>query len=234
MTSKFGFPKEMFEIEGFGLTSPIAPNNVEDSRAKNRRIEIINTLQPLLVSTPALSKPLLEAKAKFLRSDREDLLSDDITLTQGDSVSIEFTPTRVVYAYVFWIDSTGSKALFPNKEFLKEENPLQPGKLYRIPKFGSWLKLDENKGRETIVIFAQETPLSNPDEVLSRLFRSSEGVRYADASSSKGPGGIRTPPAKQQSAALETSKAETAAKPSETADIDMSHIFSWKLSFHHE
>jgi outer membrane protein OmpA-like peptidoglycan-associated protein len=36
----YGIERERVEIVGYGGSKPVAPNNIEENRAKNRRVEI--------------------------------------------------------------------------------------------------------------------------------------------------------------------------------------------------
>ena len=41
LTSKHGIPAARLQAAGVGMLSPVAPNDTEEGRAKNRRVELV-------------------------------------------------------------------------------------------------------------------------------------------------------------------------------------------------
>ncbi|MCP4350136.1 MAG: OmpA family protein [Desulfobacterales bacterium] len=247
LVENFGFPREMFKTEGYGESQPVTSNDTENGRQENRRVVVMNTHQELQV--PVSSQPEIAFKVKYTRARQgEQELRQGATLTNRDNYCVEFTPKSHAYVYIYQVDSTGKKSLlFPNPKFFRAGNPVEAGKLYRIPEFGRWLYLDENKGQENIIVIAQKENIRNPDEVCQTVLE--EDYSNMHASIPKVAFGIREREDIQMGT-QETVKPETsifeepAAADNRQSDkqpdvlseppADMSKVFRWKLSFMHQ
>ncbi len=52
LSTKFGVPKDRMSIAGYADTAPVAPNETEQGRAKNRRVDIVILSEQGLVAEP--------------------------------------------------------------------------------------------------------------------------------------------------------------------------------------
>ena len=41
LSTRFGVPRDRLSIAGYAETAPVAPNDTEEGRAKNRRVDIV-------------------------------------------------------------------------------------------------------------------------------------------------------------------------------------------------
>jgi outer membrane protein OmpA-like peptidoglycan-associated protein len=235
MVRTFGLERHQFDVHGFGKKSPVASNDMEEGRGQNRRVVIINTLRQFDAKTA--ERPDIIVNVKYSRAKEERELLEGETLTQRDNYAVEFTPRTSAHVYIYQVDAMGTVVtLFPNPEFSQSANTVEPGRLYRIPGFGKWLYLDDSKGKEHIVVIAQKGELKDPMKICRReigtdgiaLASAKAPARSGNAATTRGMGGTR-----QEAGTAKT--AQAAVRPSaEVADIDMSKVFVWKLSFMHQ
>jgi outer membrane protein OmpA-like peptidoglycan-associated protein len=238
MVRTFGLEREQFDVQGFGKKNPVASNDTEQGRQQNRRVVIVNTLREF--DAVAVERPQITVKVKYKRAKEETVLQDGDTLTQRDNYAIEFTPKTSAHVYIYQVDANGkTEVIFPNPEFSQSHATVEPGRLYRIPDFGKWFFLDENKGKEHIVVIAQKSEMKNPDMICQRAL-GLQGTALASARRNEQPTGkMRGLMGKRQD--LPT-KAETKSQqiepesppPPPPPPIDMSKVFVWKLSFDHQ
>ena len=96
------------------------------------------------------------SKGKFRK------LEDGEVLRFGDELRLFLISAQPVYAYVFHHGSEGNWiCLFPNEQFSLEapaENPLEPGRKYWLPRFGSGIPLDDVPGREETFVYLSPHP----------------------------------------------------------------------------
>ena len=255
MVRTFGLQREQFEVQGYGKDRPVASNDTEESRQQNRRVVIVNTLHTF--HAEAINRPSINVKVKYSRAKEERNLSDGDTLTHRDNYAVEFTPKTTAHVYVYQVDATGNVTrLYPNPEFSQSGNPVEPGRLYRVPNLGRWLYLDANKGTEHIVVVAQKDALEDPLKVCNRVLGSKNLViasshpsanrdKRGAAQKYKSVAGIRPEviieagpqvvPADSVQESKEPVAQQQVAKPSEPeGDVDMNRVFVWKLSFLHQ
>lgn len=62
LTDKFGLPPERLSIAGYADTAPIAPNNTEEGRARNRRVDIVVLNEQGMIGEPLKSAGKPEGK----------------------------------------------------------------------------------------------------------------------------------------------------------------------------
>ncbi len=210
LTKNYHLSEKQFEIIGYGEDKPVAPNNTEDERSRNRRVIIVNTLKKVEVAGKLPFN--LDVKVKYLKDKGEAELKDNDTLTQKDGYAVEFSPKGKVFVYVYQV-SEKVEQLFPNKKFSGEANPVESGRFYRVPTIGRWFYLDEKKGKEYFIVIANRSELKNPEQFIGRL----PGQQY----NAKGiQGTIEIPPQGEPTVS------------SQPEDVT-SGIFLWKISFDH-
>ncbi|QTA80321.1 DUF4384 [Desulfonema limicola] len=99
----------------------------------------------------------------------KEVINGDI-LTKSDKYAIKFIPENASYVYIFQVDSKNKMVrLFSNPEYLNKDNPLLSKAQYRLPITGKWITLDANKGKEEIIVLAQNAPLADPENICKRV-----------------------------------------------------------------
>lgn len=232
----FNLPSAQFNVEGFGEQRPMTPNINEAARKKNRRVVIINTLNPFDPSNQAA--PKIDVTVKYIRENQEFELGENGVLTQADDFAVEFTPTADAHVYIYQMDANGEPSLlFPNSAFSSQTNPVQAGRLYRIPEHGKWFYLDENAGQERFIALAHQNPLTEPDRICRQVAPPSpsgtgpdvmlaSGWRSSVEVQNKGLMGVRP----DAQAPVETSETDV-APPRPVVPEEM---FIWQLAFNHQ
>jgi len=209
LVKHFPLKREQFQIVPYGENNPIASNNTEEGRKRNRRVVIVNTMKRAHLETQGDTKPLV-VTARCLRGDRIDELKDNAILTPQDGYAIELFPKKQVYVYVFQV-SEDTKLIFPNKEYSARGNPILPGRLYRIPTFGRWFYVEGRPGTEELIVIAGRNPLNDPVQICQRL-------RPIQVASKKGIGKLVT-----------TDK--EAKVPQQPPAVKLSDLFVWRRVF---
>jgi hypothetical protein len=104
------------------------------------------------------------------------------TIASGAGFQLSFTPSDTCYIYIFQVDSLNNlDQLLPNSQALREGNPVEGEKTYRIPSGGNYFVLDNNTGRETIYLVASRWPAEDIEELYAKFKGSSvvqERYRY--------------------------------------------------------
>ena len=233
----FDLPAAQFRVAGYGEQRPMVPNADEAARRQNRRVVIVNTLDSYAAGAEAM--PRVDVKVKYTREARnqEYELMESGVLTQSDNYAIEFTPTADAHVYVYQMDASGALIpLFPGAAHSTEENPVQAGRLYRIPDHGNWFYLDNNTGRERFIVLAHKTGLQEPARICRKVVSPTpaspdQGVMIASGSGWRNEGaaqrglmGVRPD--------SETAGAAPAAPPS--SPVDPGEVFVWQLAFNHK
>ncbi len=225
LVSFFRLSPDQIKTTGYGERTPVADNETEEGRKKNRRVTVINTLTPFKVTS---KRPFLKTEAKFLRGKERRDIHPGQTLTSRDNYYLSFIPDQACHVYVFQMDSHDVLTkLFPNPEFSGKSNPVSAGNLYRVPEgINDWIFLDENKGEEEIVMIAAEQPLDDPEMVCRMLIEKNspepkvESVKIG----TMGPKGIRV-------GKVVTSRTPKKFSGESTANIDVDRLFTWRLRF---
>jgi hypothetical protein len=107
-------------------------------------------------------------------------------LYSGQNYQVGFRPHTKSYVYAYQIDSAGNIfKLFPGTSYLdpdaRFDNPVEPGKLYWIPKKNGWLVLDKQEGEEKIFVVASRSRNAK----LENLYKDVEEARRDGAEATR-------------------------------------------------
>jgi outer membrane protein OmpA-like peptidoglycan-associated protein len=215
LVQHFPLLPEQFEVVIYGEDRPLVPHCTAAEQRKNHRVLIVNTLKKL--PSPVPGKPRVEVQVKYVRAGSIDILPENATLTRRDGYAVEFTPQDNAYVYVCQADAYGHiDTLFPNPDYGTDTNPATSDQLYRVPTFGRWFYLDDNKGREHIVVIAHRQALKEPVSLCQKTL----GAHVKG----RGIGGIR-----------ETPNMPLTTRHEAGSDVgDWEQLFVWKRSFLHQ
>jgi len=227
LTSYYSLSPRQLQARGYGKEMSIGDNKTEEGRRKNRRVTVVNTLKPFKETS---ARPFLKTEVKYLRGKELLNLHPGTILTSRDNYSISFIPDRNCHVYVFQVDSQKEvSSLFPNPEFSKETNPVSSAQVYRIPSSTfDWIYLDQNKGKEEIIILASAKAIAEPQKICLKLLEKREPTQRAsktgnDILSTMGIQGARHAQVKTKS----PRKEELSSNLEDT-------LFIWRLSFKHQ
>jgi len=167
-----------------------------------------------VVSSPNKKAIDVSISVKRKRNNGEDYILNGDSLAQTDNYAIEFRAKDSAYIYIFQIDAKEKIfKLFPNTDYLEKDNPLQGGELYQIPDQNRWFYLDENKGKEYLIVLAQKEPLADAENICKKVFESER-----EASESEEPRRV-------------IKRKDNTEEKKLVSDID--NMFIWKLFFIH-
>ncbi|MCP4344988.1 MAG: OmpA family protein [Desulfobacterales bacterium] len=245
LVNTFDLPPRQFDVEGFGEKNPSVPNTDEIARRKNRRVVIKNTLDSF---TPnSTEHPKVTAQVKYFRNNQVNILQRGDILTQNDNYAIEFKPKNNAHVYIYQVDTTGAMTLvFPNPDFSRASNPVQAGTHYRVPDQGNWFYLDNNTGKEQIIVMAHKKPLAESEKICRKILtpqRNSIMMASADRreltreydvkkeGKTRGLQSIRKELPYNNTPAPEPSGTYETPEPSQ---VNMSDLFVWKQHFLHQ
>ena len=151
-------------------TLPPEQCEIDELHSMDRRVVIREWDREERVDPPDLfvSPPATElAQVSFWyrpRGSRSSFqrLEEGETLRSGDELRIYLRAEQPIYAYIFHRGSAGDwTCLFPSEHFCLEApptNPLEPGRKYWLPRFGSGIPLDENPGQEETFVYLSPEP----------------------------------------------------------------------------
>jgi|GEM_PF-5067534 len=121
-----------------------------------------------------------ERKLKTLGPALQTSTDTDLVLTALDRYGIQIQPEEDVFLYVFQWDTSGSMAvLFPSSESSELQNPLGPGRVYRIPPEPKWFVLDTTPGIETIGFGVAVSPWDAMEKHIETLDKGTEEEKAA-------------------------------------------------------
>jgi outer membrane protein OmpA-like peptidoglycan-associated protein len=218
LAKHFSLSPDQFELAWYGESRPAVLNTDETSRENNRRVVIENTLKSIDLANQGGPTDL---QIKRLKGDTEEIVKDGDVLSQDDHYALEFKTSSDPYVYIFQVDAVGKLTqVFPNSQVSSQDNPVSPNAFYRIPENGKWLFLDENKGKEQLILLSQKSPIS---DVQTLATKANKGE--ISAPRVRGLGGIHrlTPPKEKGDSAV-----------SNTVIADESTVFVLKRHFIHE
>ncbi len=236
LVQNFYLPRDRFIIKGCGESKPVANNATEEGRKKNRRVVIINTLQDFQ-ETGKPERPKVKVCAKYVRSGEEKELTQGETLNSKDTYCVEFSPQTAAHIYLYQISGGKKDLLFPNEKYSKNENPVIPGRIYRVPDFGRGFYLNHQKGEEQLVLIAQKEELKDPMDFCQKaaalgttnlkkgLSRSMQSIREALEET--------VPPAPLKMAGKPDDLQENSYNAL-NGIFNEEEAFIWKLSFQHQ
>jgi hypothetical protein len=93
------------------------------------------------------------------------ILDPGETLYSGDRLALRVEVDQPAYVYALYADSKGQvNQIFPRQGHVR----IDPGRPYRIPPVGQWLKLDSEAGQENLFVVAQTEPMS-AEQVAGRV-----------------------------------------------------------------
>ncbi|WP_207691967.1 DUF4384 domain-containing protein [Desulfonema limicola] len=170
--------------------------------------------------TPAVS---VEIKSK--KNNRIELVHQGDALTNKDSYSIEFKSKNYAYVYIYQADSSGKIFdLFPSTTLSSRSNPVKPGELYRLPEnIGAWIHLDNNKGKEQIIVMAHMNEIAEPEKICRQVINAPSSPDNVMLASARGPGGI----------ADDGMTSQTQSQPAVSPPSSIKNLFVWKQYFNH-
>jgi len=168
----------------------------DEAHSLNRRV-LIREWQPedatssaTLVLPPAPSAQISLWYRPRGQTGAFQKLEEGMALHSGDELQVFLRAESPVYAYLFHHGSGGDwTCLFPNPLFSQEApaaNPLEPGRKYWLPRFGSGLLLDDVPGQEETLVYLS----LEPDPRMERWAK--EGVPWNSQVKPRGLGGIVT------------------------------------------
>lgn len=240
LMNTFDLPADQFDVRGFGERKRLDLNTDENARKKNRRVIIRNTLKTF--NPGSAEYPKVTAQVMYYRNNQVNILSNGDVLTQNDNYAIEFKPRNSAYVYIYQVDATGTMTqVFPNPDFSKQGNPVQAGMHYRVPEQGNWFYLDNNTGKEQIIVMAHKKPLSESEKICKQIINTSSPGNNDIMTASRDRderGLVRQYKVKkgEKTRGLQSIRKELpydASKP-EPARVNMSDIFVWKRYFVHQ
>ncbi|MGE0083360.1 MAG: DUF4384 domain-containing protein [Desulfococcaceae bacterium] len=98
---------------------------------------------------------------KLGKTGQEIGVREKEVMTSADRYAVRIKTEEAGYVYVYNMDSSQNIiSLFPNSRYSAKINPLKANESFRVPDNDQWLTLDENTGREDIILLASKKPLS--------------------------------------------------------------------------
>ena len=233
LVTRYSLSPSRIRVAGYGKERPKTSNSSESGRRQNRRVTIVNTLEPFSATESRLH---VTAHVKYVRGQDTTELQPGQTLTARDDYAISFISDKPCWIYVFQIGANGKiQQFFPNPTFHKKTNPVRAGNYYRLPReLDRFLRLDENKGHEEIIILASPTALNEPEKVCRRVLEEPAVLpRKPDTEAGKpvntmGPKGTRTSSGNQGPAVNDGGAQGTNAPPIPP------DLFTWRFPFRHQ
>jgi hypothetical protein len=96
----------------------------------------------------------------------ECAVQDGSRLVSGDQVRVMFSASADGYAYVLSKDLRGEvKVLFPSAA-LAAASRVRLGQVYQAPADGSWLRLEDQAGLDTLYVVASYDPIENLEAIV--------------------------------------------------------------------
>lgn len=249
LVRSFRIPRDHFRIENYGPTRPLNSNKTGEERKQNRRVVVRNTFENVRLGA---ALKMIDERGAIVT------VNTNIDMKTGQKYALEITPREPLYTHVCRILLDGDvQQLFPNPSFAKQENPLLPESMYRLPAFGRWFEMKGSTREELLIaIGSDEGPVGNPMAMCCQLAgyvigetwgsgvargiagtttvsvsqtRSDNALRgRCGVAQSKGIGGVVTIPTAPQGAPSETSPTSAAQVVQSPQDITV-----WIRMFRH-
>jgi hypothetical protein len=167
---------------GIALACWLAADRAVSSAATTNDV-VRDILSDIDSPAPAAHEPArVEVMVKYERDGREAVLNTGEVLSASDNYRVIFEPRRDSYVYNYQIDAAQRiDTLFPNPKYSSANNPVAAKIVYSVPPEGRWLHLDGVRGKETLVLFASDIPITDPLSALSGrdTVRAGEGAAVA-------------------------------------------------------
>ncbi len=125
---------------------------------------------------------------KYEKDGKSGVLSPGDVLTTEDNYRVIFKPTHDGYVYVYQVDAAQRvDVIFPNPKYTTAVNPVTAKLIYVVPPEGRWLRLDQTRGPEDIIVIAADAPLADPKDI---ALRSRTGTRAGSAPAVSNPDNV--------------------------------------------
>jgi hypothetical protein len=130
----------------------------------------------------------VDVTVKYDKDGKSGVLSPGDVLTTDDNYRVIFKPTHDGYVYVYQVDAAQRvDIIFPNPKYTTAVNPVTAKLIYVVPPEGRWLRLDQTRGPEDIIVIAADVPLADPKDI---ALRSRAGTRAGSAPAVSNPDNI--------------------------------------------
>jgi outer membrane protein OmpA-like peptidoglycan-associated protein len=198
---QLGISSSRLEARGYGESRPLpgVDQSSERGRALNRRVVLVNAGHEAPPAADATQPLSVDVVVRYRDGEREIEVGPNSTLRSGDSYQVRLTPNQRSYVYVYQSDSTGRiEPLFPNAALTDASNPIARDTTITLPD-ATWMKLDQMRGREQIVVLAAPEAIADPKSIAFKVCESNPGgdtvrgpVMPAPASGGQGPADVFT------------------------------------------
>lgn len=113
---------------------------------------------------------------KLGKNNQEIEVRKKEVLTGSDKYAIRISSEISAYVYIYQIDPKENiTRLFPKQKYSHKKNPIKANVAFRIPFEGEWFALDDNTGREDIILLAHKKPLDDPEKICKQILKDSRG-----------------------------------------------------------
>lgn len=165
LVNDYRIPAKRLTVKGYGKSRLIAMGNDEACHALNRRVDLTRLGKggdTSIERDSAAGRGRIDVDLGFLYGDgstvkRSQISPDGRTVLRAgkDLYQVFFRSRQSCYIYVLQKDATGKwYVLFPQKESTYNSNPVKAERDYWLPGFDNGFSMDENRGQQTLYLFA--------------------------------------------------------------------------------